>query len=116
MKKGLLIHNPRCSKSREAQALLRELGVEFAAHDYLEVGLSPELLAQLPGMLGLAFKEMVRKNESLYKELALDQQDISDQEWIALLQKHPVLLERPIFIYDDKAVIGRPPELVKTLL
>jgi arsenate reductase len=116
MNKPILIHNPRCSKSREAANILNQLGVPFETIDYLKDGLTEKLLLQLPILLGLSFKEMVREKEALYSELKLKDKNLSDKEWIDLLRENPILLERPIFIHNNKAIIGRPSELVKKLL
>lgn len=116
MSKSLLIHNPRCSKSRGAKEILDEAGVEYEVIDYLKDGLKEKLLAHLPEFTGLAYEEMVRTKEDLYKELGLSGKKLSQKEWIAILMKHPVLLERPIFIHNNKAVIARPSELVKSIL
>lgn len=116
MNKTILIHNPRCSKSREAKDLLEKAGVEFETIDYLKDGLKEKLLLHLPHLLGLPYSEMIRKKEDVYQELKLADQNLSDQEWIEVIKSHPILLERPIFIHEGKAVIARPPELVKTIL
>lgn len=116
MSKSILIHNPRCSKSREAKDLLVDLGVEFEIIDYLKDGLKNKLLNHLPKLLGIPFNEMIRKKEGIYKELNLAHLKLTEKEWIDVLIKHPILLERPIFIHNEKAVIGRPSELVKKIL
>jgi arsenate reductase len=116
MYKTILIHNPRCSKSREAKEILEEQGVEFETIDYLKDGLKEKLLSHLPKLLGLSFKDMIREKESIYKELKLADKDLSDKEWIHILSEHPILLERPIFIHQNKAVIARPAELIKSIL
>lgn len=117
MNKSILIHNPRCSKSREAKELLMELGVEFEVIDYLKDGLKEKLLTNLPKLLGIPFDKMIREKETLYKELKLaDKKNITDVEWIDILKNHPILLERPLFIHKNKAIIARPPELVRSIL
>lgn len=116
MKKAILIHNPRCSKSRGAKDILEARGIQFDTIDYLKDGLKEKLLAHLPKLLGLSYEEMVRDKEEIYKELKLKEKKLSKDEWIALLMKHPILLERPIFIKGEKAVIARPLELLKDLL
>ncbi len=116
MKKAILIHNPRCSKSRGAKEILEEQGIEFDTIDYLKDGLKEKLLSHLPSLLGLTYKEMVREKEDVYKELGLQNKNPSDKEWIQILMKHPILIERPIFINGDKAVIARPSELVTSIL
>lgn len=115
MNKNILIYNPRCSKSREAKEILESQGIEYETIDYLKDGLKEKLLLNLPNLLGLSFKEMIRKKEIVFNELKLADKDLSDKEWIDILIKHPVLLERPIFIYKNKAIIARPAELLKSL-
>lgn len=116
MKKSILIHNPRCSKSRGAKEILEEAGVEFEVIDYLKDGFKEKMLNNLPKLLKLPYEEMIRNKEEIYRELKLADKKLSDKEWVAVLMKHPILLERPIFIHGEKAVIARPSELVKTIL
>lgn len=116
MQKTILIHNPNCSKSRSAKDILSVAGMEFVTLDYLHEGLSEKLLKKLPSLLKLSYIEMIRKNEDIFKELKLDGMIVSDKKWVALLMKHPILLERPIFIHNDRAVIGRPPERVLEII
>ena len=116
MQKTLLIHNPRCSKSREAKKILEELSIDFITIDYLRDGLKEKLLLRLPELLNCTYEEMVRTKEELYKELKLADKKLSSKEWIAILMKNPVLLERPIFINGSRALVARPPELVKEIL
>jgi len=116
MKKPILIHNPRCSKSREAKEILENSGIEFVTIDYLKEGLKEKLLIHLPKLLGLSYPEMIRSKEDIYKELKLKEQNLTDSEWVKILIQYPVLLERPIFIINNKAVIARPPELVSSIL
>lgn len=116
MQKAMLIHNPRCSKSREAKQILEESSIDFDTIDYLKDGLKEKLLSHLPKLLGLPYEQMIRNKEDVYKELKLSDKKLSNIEWIDVLMKNPILLERPIFINGDRAVIGRPPELVKEIL
>lgn len=116
MQKALLIHNPRCSKSRSAKEILEERSIEFDTIDYVKDGLKEKLLSHLPKLLGLSYEQMVRTKDDIYKDLKLADKKLSDKEWIEILMKNPILLERPIFINGDKAVIGRPPELVLDLI
>ena len=116
MKKAILIHNPRCSKSRGAKEILEEQGIAFDTIDYLKDGLKEKLLTHLPTLLGLSYKEMIRDKEDIYKELNLADKKLSDKEWVEILIKNPILLERPIFINGDRAVIARPSELVMKVL
>lgn len=116
MQKSILIHNPRCSKSRGAKDILEERGIQFDTVDYLKDGLKEKLLSHLPKLLNLSYEEMIRTKEDVYKELKLSGKTLSDKEWVAVLMKHPVLIERPIFIHGDKAIIARPSELVLEIL
>lgn len=116
MQKSILIHNPRCSKSRGAKEILEERGIAFDTIDYLHDGLKEKLLSHLPKLLNLSYEQMIRTKEEIYKELKLSEKKLSDKEWITLLMKYPILIERPIFIHGDKAVIARPSELVKDIL
>src|SRR4051794_18862852 len=114
MKKSLLIHNPKCSKCIGAKEILESLDIEFDVISYLSGGLTEELLKSLPHLTGNKFSEMVRTKEALFAELGLEGKTFSDEEWIRILLKHPILLERPIFIHNGRAVIARPSELVKS--
>jgi len=116
MQKSILIHNPRCSKSRGAKEILEERGIHFDTIDYLRDGLKEKLLSHLPNLLNLSYEEMIRTKEDIYKDLKLSEKSLSDKEWIAVLMEHPVLIERPIFIHGDKAIIARPSELVLEIL
>jgi len=113
----LLIHNPRCSKSREALALLVEQGVEVEVREYLKQPLRVGELEALFAQLGLAPPAAIRFKDELAKSLGLSADDPrSREEWIALIAEHPALLERPIAVQGARAVIGRPPERVLDLL
>lgn len=105
-----LLHNPRCSKSRQALQLLEEKQVNFTQRKYLEEPLNQHELVELLGQLKLSARQLMRKGESLYKELNLDDESLSEEQLIAAIADHPKLMERPVFIKDNKAVIGRPPE------
>ncbi len=115
-KKNFLIFNPSCSKCRTAEELLKNAGVDFEEILYLKGQLSYELLAKLPHLLQLSYPEMIRQNEDLFEELGLAAKNLSQAEWIALLLQHPILLERPIFIFQERAIIARPPERIFELL
>ena len=112
-----IYHNPRCRKSRETLALLRENGLEPEIVEYLKDPPSPEELADLCRLLGINPAAIIRSKEPLFRELGLSlKDDRSDAEWIGLLAKHPKLIERPIVVRGKKAVIGRPPTNVVSLL
>jgi len=109
-----LYHNPRCSKSRAALALLNERDIEPNIRRYLEQPPSTEELAELLGCLGLTAKEVLRTGEAVYRELNLA--GASEEQLIEAINQHPILLERPILRVGKRAVIGRPPERVLELL
>lgn len=111
----LLLHNPRCSKSRATQALLEERGVSFQVREYLKEPLSAEELVELERRLGKPAREWVRKGEAAYAEASLSA-DSSDDELRAAMVAQPILMERPILVSAAKAAVGRPPENVLGLL
>lgn len=112
----LLYHNPRCSKSRSALQLLAERGIEPTVVLYLEQPLGAGPLRGLLRQLGLPARALLRTGEAEYAELGLADPALSEEQLIAALAAHPRLMERPIFVHRDRAVIGRPPERVLELL
>ncbi len=111
-----LYHNPRCSKSRQALALLEENGVEPSIILYLETPPSAAELKAVLAKLGISARELIRSSEEAYKENQLKDPGLSDDELIAAMVKFPKLIQRPIAIKADKAVLGRPPENVLALI
>ncbi len=113
-----IYHNPRCSKSRATLDLISDAGVEPSIVAYLETPPSREELAGIVQLLGVTPAEIIRFGESVAKELGLSPQDErSDAEWIELMLQHPILMQRPIVVVDgSKAIIGRPPEKVLTII
>lgn len=110
-----LYFNPACSKCRSALALLDERGVQADVVHYLDVAPTRDDLERLLRLLGAEDpRVMMRTGETLYAELELDSADRDGL--LDALRSHPVLLERPIFVRGDKAVIGRPPERVLELV
>ena len=112
----IIYHNPRCSKSRQALALIRERGIEPSIELYLETPPSAAALAALLAKLGLSARQLLRSGEDLYKTLGLANSALSEKDLIAAMVEHPKLSERPIVVHGDKAIIGRPPELVLEIL
>ena len=110
-----LLHNPRCSKSRAARALLEERGVSFREHRYLEEPLSRGDLGKLAKCLGVPASDWVRRKESVFKEAGLDKSS-PDAAILDAMARSPVLMERPILVCGDRAVLGRPPERVLELI
>lgn len=111
-----IYHNPRCSKSRQALALLEEHGVVPEIIRYLETPPTTAELADLLDKLGLQPRDLMRQKEAEYKELGLDNPELSNNALIAAMVAHPKLIERPIVVKGSKAALGRPPESVLTLL
>jgi len=111
-----LLHNPRCSKSRQALQLLEEQQLNFVQRKYLEEPLDQNELMQLLEQLKIPARELMRKGEAIYEELNLANQDLSEEQLIEAIAKHPKLMERPIFIHGHRAVIGRPPEQVLQII
>lgn len=111
-----LYHNPRCSKSRGALELLRERGIEPRIVPYLETPPSAGELRELLRMLGTPARSLLRTGESEYEALGLANPALTDEQLIEAMAANPRLIERPIFIHGERAVIGRPPERVLELL
>jgi arsenate reductase (glutaredoxin) len=112
-----LYHNPRCSKSRAALALLESRGLQPEIVRYLDTPPDAATLDALCVALGRPPQDLVRFKDEAAKALGLrPDDDRSRAEWLALLAGHPALIERPILWHGDRAVIGRPPEAVLTLL
>ena len=110
-----IYHNPRCGKSRAALSLLDGKGVAPVIIEYLKAPPSKADLKVLVNKLGIKPEALVRKGEEVYKEKFKDR-SLSDEQWLAALAENPILIERPIVVRGERAVIGRPPEKVLELL
>lgn len=108
-----IYHNNRCSKSRAALALLERQGQPFEVVNYLEQPPSVAQLRQLLGKLGLQAQELVRRDEPDFRTLGLA--DADEQTLLEAMSQHPRLIQRPIVVRDQRAVLGRPPENVLAL-
>lgn len=106
-----IYHNPRCRKSREGLQILENSGKEFEIIKYLEDIPSEEELAKIINKLNINPIQLVRKNEKVWKE-NYKGKDLSDHEIVKAMIENPKLIERPIIINNNKAVIGRPPETI----
>ena len=112
-----IYHNPRCSKSRATLALIEESGIQPEINEYLKNSFTIEQLQQIAHALKLSdVRDMMRRKDALYKELHLDNPALSQEELVKILADNISLLERPIVVKDDNAVIGRPPENVFNLI
>lgn len=114
MKKYVIYHNPRCSKSRESLKILEEAKASVQVVEYLKNPLTESELKEVLKKLGIPAKDILRTKESIFQELKVDLEN--EDEIIKAIVDHPILLERPIVVSNNRAVIGRPPENVLNLL
>ena len=110
-----IYHNPRCGKSRKTLELIRNAGKEPEIIAYLKTPPSADQLKTILRQLKFSVHDIIRKNETLYKE-QFRGKNFSDDEWINILASNPILIERPIVVEGEKAILGRPPENVQELL
>jgi arsenate reductase len=115
MKRIKIWHNPRCSKSREAMNILEENNCEVEVIKYLDTHPTIQEIEDILKLLELSPREMMRTKEDIYKELNLKDEQ-SDTKLIEAMAKHSKLIERPILIKDDKAIIGRPTSKIAEFL
>ena len=105
-----ILHNPRCSKSRQSLELLTNNGVDAQVILYLQDPPTSSEIKNILKKLNLSPLEVLRSGETRFKELAISLEDIDDNQLIKLMVENPILIERPIIFNETKAVIGRPPE------
>ncbi len=110
-----IYHNPRCSKSREGLQMLNEEGREYTIKKYLDEPLTIIELTDIVNKLGIEPIELVRKNETLWKQNFKDK-ELSRSELIQILADNPKLIERPIVVNGENAIIARPAEIMRTIL
>jgi arsenate reductase (glutaredoxin) len=110
-----IYHNPRCSKSRAALALLEERGIEPRVIEYLKTPPTRTELKALIKKLGVKPDAIVRTGEEVFKT-EYQGRTLGDEEWLDALVEYPILLERPIVVSGERAVLGRPPEKILELL
>ena len=111
-----ILHNPRCSKSRQTLELLIKQGIKPVINQYLITPPTVEKIKEILKKLGYTPRDLMRKKEDAYIEYNLDNQTLSDDYLIDFMSKHPILIERPIVLTNEKAAIGRPPEKVLEIL
>ena len=111
-----IYHNPKCSKSRQTLELLKENGITPTIIEYLQTPPAAEKLKRILTKLGFAPRDLMRKKEAVYTECELDNPSLTNDDLISFMVKHPILIERPIVLANDKAAIGRPPEQVLDIL
>jgi len=107
----MIYHNPRCGKSRTVCHLLEEKGIAFETIKYLDTPPTVAQLRTLLQQLGIRPHDLIRTGEEVYKSLYKGK-NLSDDEWLQAMAAHPILIERPIVVNNDKAVIARPPERI----
>ena len=111
-----IYHNSRCSKSRAAVAILEQNDVDFDVVNYLIDPPSELELREILNDLGMSARELLRKGESKYKELALSNKSLSEDDLIKAMLEFPILIERPIVRTEKGVAIGRPPENIQSIL
>lgn len=111
----VIYHNSRCSKSRSACELVAGRGIEAEIVEYLKTPPSRDELQALLAKLGLKASELVRRGEEIFKTHYAGK-TLTEAQWLDALCEHPILIERPIVVFGDHAVIGRPPEKVLELI
>lgn len=107
---------PTCSKCRVTMGILKERGAEFESINYYENPLDASKLRKLIDKLGITPRQLLRKGEQVFRDLKLAQRELSDDQLIQLMVENPDLIQRPIVVRGNKAVLGRPPENVDQLL
>lgn len=107
-----IYHNPRCSKSRQTLQIIEDKGLEVKIIEYLKTPPTKKELAEIIEKLGISPRQLLRKGEEAYKTYDLGNAKLSDSKIISCMVDEPKLIERPIVVNGNKAVLGRPPENV----
>ena len=116
MSKYTIFHNPRCSKSRQTLQILKDNECDTEIILYLETAIDQSVIKSAIKKISLSPRELLRKGEQEFKDNDLKNKNLSDQEILEFMVKHPKLIERPIVIKGEKAILGRPPENVLELI
>ncbi|NOS79391.1 MAG: arsenate reductase (glutaredoxin) [Nitrospira sp.] len=111
-----IYHKPTCTTCRQAVQMLKDSGTPFTAVNYYEQTFTKDQLKKILKKAGLFPKDVLRTKEDIYKELGLAKKELSDDALLDLMVKYPDLIQRPLVVKDDKALLARPAETVKTLL
>jgi arsenate reductase len=114
--KIVVYQKPTCTKCMTAISILKERGADFEAIDYYETPLEAKELEGLISRLGIPVRDLLRKDEQVYRDLKVGERQISDAELVDLMVKHPDLIQRPIIVRGNRAILGRPPETVERVL
>lgn len=110
-----IYHNPRCQKSRQTLKILEESGKDVEVVEYLKTPPDAIEIRDVVEKLGVPVTYIIRKGEKVFKE-EFKGKDIPEDDWFSILAENPILIERPIVVKGEKAVVGRPPENVEKLL
>ena len=116
MAEALFYHNPKCSKSRKALEIIKNHNINAKVVLYLKDKLTKSMLKEILDLSGLSVRDIIRSNEKEYKENNLDNLNLTKDEILDLILIHPKLLQRPVFVLNNKAIIGRPPEDVLKII
>ena len=111
-----IYHNPSCSKSRQTLEIIKNKGIEPIIIEYLKVSPTKDKIKEILSILGYAPRDLMRKKESVYIENKLEDSSLSNDALINFMVKNPILIERPIIIFNNKVAIGRPPEKILDIL
>ena len=108
---NIYYHNPKCTKSRQGLSLLEDRGISFEVREYLKDGLKVSELSGIYTLLRVHPYDAIRRNEQTFKDLGYSsKEDLELDAWYQIIEKNPILFERPLLKYNGKAIIGRPPE------
>lgn len=116
MPKVVIYHNPHCSKSCQALKILQQNNMSVEIIEYLQTPPSIATIKQLLTQLKMKPRQLIRSKEAIYPQLMLENPQLTDTQLIQAIHQHPILIERPIVILDNHAVIARPPEKITELM
>ena len=116
MSEALFYLNPKCSKSRKALEIIGTHNINTKVILYLKDIITKSMLKEILDSSGLSIRDIIRSNEKEYRENNLDNLNLTEDELLNLILKHPKLLQRPVFVFNNKAIIGRPPEDVLKII
>ena len=116
MPEALFYHNPKCSKSRKALEIIDTHNINTKVIFYLKDKITKSMLKDILDSSGLSIRDIIRSNEKEYKENNIDNLNLTKDELLDLILKYPKLLQRPVFVFNNKAIIGRPPEDVLKII
>ena len=111
-----IYHNPRCSTSRKTLELIRAKGIEPTIIEYITTPPSEAELEKILALLGVEPRQLIRTKEAVYRDLRLENPQVTRRQLIQAMVEHPILIERPIVLSKGKAALGRPPERVEAIL